>query len=88
MEGGLTRKQSQAVEEAGSALLMAYRSGVRGKELAARFLDKLGENCIKTTDSKATVKVSNMRPDGTFRVQVVGTELGDSPEFDIGPMSG
>ncbi|HAL50512.1 MAG: hypothetical protein UU40_C0017G0015 [Candidatus Uhrbacteria bacterium GW2011_GWD2_41_121] len=78
-------KYRQALEHAGTAVAVAYEAGTRGNELAARALDKLAEHGIRVVGRKATVRLSDRRADGSFVMQILGTEMGDLVEVTLVP---
>ncbi|MBU4314936.1 hypothetical protein KJ673_00855 [Patescibacteria group bacterium] len=78
-------KYRQVLEQVGTAVAAAHEAGIRGDELAGRALDKLAENNIKVVGRMATVRLTERRPDGSFVMRVLGTEMGDLVEVTLVP---
>jgi len=81
----INHRYKTILEQVGTAVAVAHQAGICGNELAARALDQLAQNNIKVTGSKATVRLSDPKPDGSFMMQVLGTEMGELVEVTLVP---
>lgn len=82
---GIEARYKLAIEEAGSFMAASYQAGVRGDELSARVLDKLAEHSIKVVGKRAVVQLTNMKPNGSFVMRIIGTEMGECVEVTLVP---
>ncbi|MFH1631768.1 MAG: hypothetical protein ABIA47_01945 [bacterium] len=73
------------LEQVGAAVAAAHEAGIRGNELAARALDQLAQNNIRVFGRQATVRLTERKLDGSFVMQVQGTEMGDLVEVTLVP---